>query len=473
MSLRSFSLGAISLLVFFGSSAFTIAFAQGAAVSQSGRARTTDCNGGDAVLNGSGNSVNFRSSCRTLTVNGSGNAIKIELQPGGTITLNGTGNNVSYTPTSGMADAAVTDHGQGNTVTRRADAAPGETTGNTAAVTGSPKGLAIQGLNGESVQIGPNGIVAAPGPGQPGGGVVISPGGIPTAAPSDNGNVATSGGQLMLNGDAQTKDMSCSSGNVYINGNNGHFTLRGGCKALFVHGNDNVVHVELNAGAQIAIQGNNALVYVRLTEAGPNPQLLVSGQNCRVFLVEHLDDTTGTEVPASLRSGSVPDLGGSLVTASLGTATAILTPQAAMAFARGQSLDALQQDLGAVQTAEGAVVNLSGDVLFDFDRDRLRPDAQRSLAELAVLVERRHPHGLRITGYTDSVGTAQYNLGLSGRRARNVERWLRDYGRVHVAGLGVEGRGAADPMAPNALPNGRDNPAGRQQNRRVTILLQQ
>jgi hypothetical protein len=90
MSLRSFSFGAISLLVFFGSSAFTIAFAQGATVSQGGGARTTDCNGGDAVLNGSGNSVNFRSSCRTLTLNGSGNAIKIELQPGGTITLNGT-----------------------------------------------------------------------------------------------------------------------------------------------------------------------------------------------------------------------------------------------------------------------------------------------------------------------------------------------------------------------------------------------
>ena len=119
------------------------------------------------------------------------------------------------------------------------------------------------------------------------------------------------------------------------------------------------------------------------------------------------------------------------------------------------------------------MINMSGDVLFDFDKDQLRPDAQRSLAELAVLIERSHPHGLRIVGYTDSMGTPQYNLDLSGRRAHNVERWLKDYGRVQVTALNVQGRGAADPVAPNVLPDGRDNPDGRQQNRRVTILLQQ
>jgi outer membrane protein OmpA-like peptidoglycan-associated protein len=478
MLLRSFGLGAFrfgafSLFVFLGSSAFNTVFAQGPTVSQSGGARTTDCNGGDAVLNGSGNSVNFRSRCRTLTVNGSGNAIKIELQSPGTITLNGTGNNVSYEPIGSTADAAVTDHGQGNTVTRRA-AVPSGTTGNTTTITGSPaNGLAIHGPNGESVQIGPNGIVAVPGPNQPGSSVVINPDGIAATAPSQSSNVATANGQLMLSGDAQTKDMSCDSADVYISGNNSRFTLRGGCKALFVHGNNNVVHVELNAGAQIAIQGDNALVYVRLTEARPNPKLLVNGQNSRVFLVQHLDDTTGTEVPASLRSGAVQDVAGAIVVASVRAPAVFLTPQAALSFARDQSLDVLQHDLGAVQTAEGRMVNLSGDVLFDFDEDQLRPDAQRSLAELAVLIERSHPHGLRIVGYTDSIGTPQYNLDLSGRRAHIVARWLRDYGRVQAAGLDVEGRGAADPVAPNVLPGGRDNPAGRQQNRRVTILLQQ
>lgn len=97
----------------------------------------------------------------------------------------------------------------------------------------------------------------------------------------------------------------------------------------------------------------------------------------------------------------------------------------------------------------------------------------RSLAELAVLIAHTRPHGLQIVGYTDAVGTPQYNLDLSYRRAQNVERWLLAYGRVQVAALHLEGRGANDPVAPNALPDGRGDPAGRQRNRRVEILLQQ
>jgi outer membrane protein OmpA-like peptidoglycan-associated protein len=132
-----------------------------------------------------------------------------------------------------------------------------------------------------------------------------------------------------------------------------------------------------------------------------------------------------------------------LAVTDLPAQVAIATPQAALAFAHSQSLAVLQHDLGATQTPQGAVVNLSGDVLFDFDRDHLRPDALRSLAELAVLIERSHPHGLRIVGYTDNLGTPKYNLDLSGRRAHNVEHWLQSYGGVRRAGLEVEGRGAA------------------------------
>jgi outer membrane protein OmpA-like peptidoglycan-associated protein len=355
-------------------------------------------------------------------------------------------------------------------VTRHADSS-----GGTATITGNAAGggsLSVQGPNGESVQTGPNGIVAVRGPGEPGSSAVITPGGIAATAP-DSSAVATAGDHLMLNGDQQIKDLSCSSANVYINGNGGHFTLRGGCKALFLQGNNDIIHVELIPGAQIAIQGDNSMVYVRLTESGPNPKLLITGQNSRAILVQHIDDTTGTEVPASFRSGTLPSSEHTATVADVPAQVTILTPQAALAFAHSRSLSMLQHDLGATQTPQGAVVNLSGDVLFDFDQDRLRPDALRSLAELAVLIERSHPHGLRIVGYTDSLGTPQYNLDLSDRRARKVERWLLDYGGLKLASLDVEGHGAADPVAPNALSDGRDNPSGRQQNRRVTILLQQ
>jgi outer membrane protein OmpA-like peptidoglycan-associated protein len=474
MSFRSFSLGAATFLAMLAGPALQAAHAQGATVTLSGSVTAGDCTGGFATLNGNGNAITFRNACQTLTVNGNGNNVQIELQSGGLITLNGTGNAVSYAAVGGAQGAAVVDHGQGNTVTRLA-ALPGGAatiTGNTAA----PGGVSVQGANGESVQIGPNGIVAAPTPGT-GGAVAITPRGV-TVAPGVGtpppAAAATGSGQLMLSGDRQNQDAACGGANVYISGDNGRFTLRGGCKALYIRGDHDIVHVELTPGGEIAVQGDNTTVYVLLMPPGSNPKLLVTGEDSRAFLVQHIDDTTGTEIPASVRSGALPMPPSNSVAATVvGAPVAVLTPQAALAFARSQSVVALQRDLGAVRTPQGTVVSLSGDVLFDFDMDRLRPDAQRSLAELAVLITRTQPRGLRIVGYTDSIGAPQYNLDLSDRRSRNVERWLLDYGRVQVAALHVEGRGANDPVAPNMLPDGRDNPAGRQQNRRVEILLEQ
>lgn len=112
-------------------------------------------------------------------------------------------------------------------------------------------------------------------------------------------------------------------------------------------------------------------------------------------------------------------------------------------------------------------------VLLDFDRDQLRPDAQQSLAELAVLIARAPPRGRQAVGYTDSIGSPDYNRNLSDRRARNVARRLKDYGRITVSELDVEGRGASNPVDRNTLPDSRANPAGRQKNRQVEVLLQQ
>lgn len=445
------------------------AHAQGAVVSQSGVGVTEDCAGGDAVVQGSGDSVTFRNACRSLAVNGSGNTIQVELQSGGAVVLNGTGNRITYSPTGGAQDAAVTDHGQGNTVMRLADNGAGSAI--IAGGTASPGGLYVRGANGATVQIGPNGIIATPAPGT-GGAAVITPGGI-VASPGNGTAMQAAPGQLMLTGDRQNRDVACTSAKVLIQGDNGRFTLRGGCSSLFVRGDHNVVHVELSPATQLAISGDNSIVYFLVTPAGPDPALLISGDNDRAIRVQRLDDTSGVEIPSVGSTGSLPAPAGITVGSVGGGSVAIQTPQAALAFARGQSEATLRHDLGAVRTAEGTAVNLSGDVLFDFDQDRLRPDAQRSLAELSVLITRAQPHELRIVGYTDSVGAPQYNLDLSDRRARNVERWLLQEGQVRVAALDVEGQGAADPVAPNALPDGQDNPTGRQQNRRVEVLLRQ
>lgn len=255
-----------------------VALAQGATVSLTGSAGSGDCAGGFATLNGSGDAITFRNACSTLTVNGSGNTVQVELTSGGLITLNGSGNRVSYVPIDGGQNATVADHGQGNAVTRMA-ALPGGTTTITGS-TASPSGVTVQGPQGEVVQIGPNGLTAVPGVNQPGSGVVINPGGIAvtpgvtTTAPA----IAAAPGQLMLSGDRQNRDIACGGASVFISGDHGQFTLRGGCKAVFVRGDHDIIHVELTPGAQIAIQGDNALVYFLLTSTGPDPAFVVTGE---------------------------------------------------------------------------------------------------------------------------------------------------------------------------------------------------
>jgi outer membrane protein OmpA-like peptidoglycan-associated protein len=115
-------------------------------------------------------------------------------------------------------------------------------------------------------------------------------------------------------------------------------------------------------------------------------------------------------------------------------------------------------------------IAVRNDVLFDFDKAELRPEAAEALTRVAEIIRQRAPRAVGIIGHTDSVGAEAYNQTLSERRARSVEQWLS----AHASGLPpmqASGRGEAEPVAPNAL-DGRDNPEGRQRNRRVEVLLE-
>lgn len=74
-----------------------------------------------------------------------------------------------------------------------------------------------------------------------------------------------------------------------------------------------------------------------------------------------------------------------------------------------------------------------------------------------------------VVGYTDSVGDPAYNQTLSENRAAAVVAALQPLVNGAPAMLQPSGKGAADPVAPNQNSDGSDNPAGRAQNRRVTI----
>jgi outer membrane protein OmpA-like peptidoglycan-associated protein len=129
------------------------------------------------------------------------------------------------------------------------------------------------------------------------------------------------------------------------------------------------------------------------------------------------------------------------------------------------------QDLKVRESDLEVQIELPADVLFDFDKHQLRPTAKESLDRAAEVIKAKSKGPIRITGYTDAKGNDNYNKKLSERRANAV----RDY-FVKEAGLRgkpfkTQGLGAANPVAPNAKPDGSDDPEGRQKNRRVEIVI--
>lgn len=115
-------------------------------------------------------------------------------------------------------------------------------------------------------------------------------------------------------------------------------------------------------------------------------------------------------------------------------------------------------------------INLSGDILFDFDKADIRPAAEPTLAQVAAQIQKYPRAKVSIEGHTDSKGKQPYNLKLSERRAASVKTWLAAKG-IAAAKVKTSGWGSAKPIAPNSKSDGSDDPDGRQKNRRVEITI--
>lgn len=124
------------------------------------------------------------------------------------------------------------------------------------------------------------------------------------------------------------------------------------------------------------------------------------------------------------------------------------------------------------QTEDSTTIIIAADLLFDFDQDTLRPDAEIALQQIhAAITTHYSDRLLQIQGHTDSIGTDAYNRDLSERRAATVKRWLEEHG-IAASRMTTIGYGESRPVAANTNPDGSDNPAGRQRNRRVEIVIQ-
>lgn len=128
-----------------------------------------------------------------------------------------------------------------------------------------------------------------------------------------------------------------------------------------------------------------------------------------------------------------------------------------------ESLEQQLQELQAEQTERGLVVTLS-DILFEVDRAELHPGGVQQLSRLADVLRENPDRSVLIEGHTDSTGSEAYNLSLSEQRAHAVEDFLITQG-IDPRRILSRGYGEQYPIAPN------DTAAGRQQNRRVEIVI--
>lgn len=137
--------------------------------------------------------------------------------------------------------------------------------------------------------------------------------------------------------------------------------------------------------------------------------------------------------------------------------------KAATEALRAQLLKQLNEVLQTTDTPRGLVVNMA-DVLFETGKYALSTDAQLKLAKLSGIIQAHPGLNLAIEGYTDTTGTADFNLKLSQQRADTVRTFLISQG-LSADTISAKGLGEASPVADNATA------AGRKQNRRVEIIV--
>lgn len=124
----------------------------------------------------------------------------------------------------------------------------------------------------------------------------------------------------------------------------------------------------------------------------------------------------------------------------------------------------LRQVVETERIDDGIIATLNEKLLFNFNSADLEPQSRRSLKKLAAVFKKYDKTNLTVTGHTDNLGPAGYNIQLSERRAKAVADYLVNLGvpheRVRIMGFGVE-----RPVADNGTAEGRAR------NRRVEIHI--
>jgi outer membrane protein OmpA-like peptidoglycan-associated protein len=133
------------------------------------------------------------------------------------------------------------------------------------------------------------------------------------------------------------------------------------------------------------------------------------------------------------------------------------------AQARERLREQLNQVLKTTETARGLIVNMN-DVLFDFNKYSLKPEAREKLAKVSGILLAYPNLKLHVEGYTDNIGSDEYNDRLSEERADSVRDYLVTQS-VPDGNVTAAGYGKTHPVADNSTSSGRA------ENRRVELVV--
>lgn len=107
---------------------------------------------------------------------------------------------------------------------------------------------------------------------------------------------------------------------------------------------------------------------------------------------------------------------------------------------------------------------------YEFDKAIIKPESYPAMDDLVTMLNTYPTLTIEISAHTDAIGSDDYNMKLSEARAKNVVAYLIEKG-IDPARLTAKGYGETMPVAPNKKPNGKDDPEGREKNRRTEFKV--
>ena len=136
----------------------------------------------------------------------------------------------------------------------------------------------------------------------------------------------------------------------------------------------------------------------------------------------------------------------------------------------GESKTVAKADLKNVQKLYLTPPPIFVNVLFDYDKSDIRKGAADTLDMIATILKDHPDMVVEVRGHTDAHGSNTYNDQLSQNRSNSAMDYLTKKG-IEKSRMIPKGFGENEPVAPNENPDGKDNPEGRQLNRRVEFKI--